>query len=274
MAEIERGEETDGLSAPAVAAEEYDAAYYLESCAGAEEWSSSEGADVAPLYPVSLERARFRRGEVLVDVGTGRGELLAVAVEKGAERAIGIEYSAAAVELAQRTIEQHAAGERAEVLLADARRLPVDDDVADLVTMLDVVEHLIPEELDRALLEARRVLRPGGRLMIHTFPSRTVYEITYRLQRLSRPSRWRSWPRNPRNETELKMHVNEQTIGSLRRSLERAGFADPDVTTGQWIHTTFLPDERARRTYHRLAARRLTKRLGAADIWADAVAPK
>jgi cyclopropane fatty-acyl-phospholipid synthase-like methyltransferase len=38
--------------------------------------------------------------------------------------------------------------------------------------MLDVVEHLTPTELDRTLAQARRILAPGGRLYIHTFPNR------------------------------------------------------------------------------------------------------
>ena len=209
MAELDGSE---GLSAPAVAPDEYDTEYYLTWCAGFEEWGESEGAEYAAIYPGSLQRAGLREGEVLVDIGTGRGEMLAAAVERGAGRAIGIEYSADAVELAERTIAQRDVSERAEVILADARRLPVDDDFADLVTLLDVVEHLTPEELDGALREALRVLRPGGRVMIHTMPSRTFYEVTYRIHRLLRPSRWRRWPKDPRVELERTMHVNEQTV--------------------------------------------------------------
>ena len=268
-----RGED---LAAPAVSAEVYDTEYYLNWCGGYEEWAASGGAEYSALYPGSLERAGFREGEIVVDIGTGRGELLAAAVERGAGRAIGIEYSPDAVGLAERTIERRGVGDRAEVVLADARRVPVDDGYADLVTLLDVVEHLVPEELDGALREARRILKPGGRLIIHTFPSRTLYEVTYRLQRLARPSRWRRWPKDPRVELERKMHVNEQTIPALRRSLRRAGFPDPDVTCGLWIHSTFVPEEdaqRVERTYRRLAAHRLTRRLGAADIWAEARKP-
>jgi len=275
----ERAEEGAGgeeLAAPAVAADVYDKDYYLNSCGGSEEWSASDGAEYAGLYPGSLVRAGFREGETLVDIGTGRGELLAAAVDQGAASAIGIEYSPDAVELAERTIERRDVGERAKVVLADARRVPVDDDFADLVTLLDVVEHLTPPELDGALAEGLRILRPGGRIVIHTMPTRTLYEVTYRLQRLSRPSRWRRWPKDPRVELERQMHVNEQTVPALRRSLRRAGFPDPEVGNGEWIHATMIPEEdRAgvERTYRRLAARKLTARFGSADIWAVAHKP-
>ena len=138
------------------------------------------------------------------------------------------------------------------------------------MTMLDVVEHLTPGELDAALREARRILRPGGRLFVHTLPNASIYRVTYRIQRWSRPGRWRAWAADPRNEHELRMHVNEQTVPSLRQALRRAGFERPAVWLGQWMHTTFVPDNRAARLYHRLAARRLTRPLGAGDIWARA----
>src|SRR3954447_16871109 len=101
------------LPPPAVPPDIYDARYYRTACAGFEAF---EDERVDPLYPGMLAIAGFRAGETLVDVGTGRGELLAVALEQGAARAIGVEYSPDAVELARK------AG--AELLLADAAAAP------------------------------------------------------------------------------------------------------------------------------------------------------
>jgi hypothetical protein len=104
-------------------------------------------------------------------------------------------------------------------------------------------------------------------------PNRTVYAVTYRLQRLGRPGRRARWPADPRNEHERRLHVNEQTATGLRRALRRAGFEDVRVRPGRWVHDEFVPDARARALYHRLAAHRLTARLGAADLWATARRP-
>jgi SAM-dependent methyltransferase len=257
------------MPAPAVSPDVYDETYYRTACAGFQAWTPSDGREMSGLYAYVLGQLGLRAGQTLVDIGSGRGELLTVAAQAGVE-AIGIEYSQAAIELTRHTLEAHDATERACVLLADARSMPVVDETADAATMLDVVEHLTADELDAALGEARRILRPGGRLYVHTFPNRTVYDVTYRLQRLARASRRRDWPADPRMDYERTMHVNEQTVPSLRRALE-AHFDDVRVWLGDWIYTDHVPDENGYALYHRLA--RLPKplnRLGRGDIWADA----
>jgi len=261
------------LPEPAVSREEYDREYYLECCAGADKWRESGGRAPSGLYKGVLDLAGLRPGETVVDIGTGRGELVAVAIEQGAARATGVDYSPAAVELARETLAAHGSDERAAVVLADARAIPLNDGDADLVTLLDVVEHLSPEELRVALSEAFRLLRPGGRVFIHTMPNRLIYDVTYRIQRAMWPPRWRSWPAEPRAEVERTMHVNEQTVGSMRRVLRDAGFGGVRGQYGKWLHTSFVPSERARRLYPRLASRRLTAPLGACDLFAQAVKP-
>jgi ubiquinone/menaquinone biosynthesis C-methylase UbiE len=176
------------------------------------------------------------------------------------------------VRLAQQTLDvNEITADRGRVVEADARSVPLPDMFADLVTMLDVVEHLAPDELSAALRQAHRLLRPGGRILIHTFPTRTLYDVTYRLQRWSRPRRIRTWPRDPRKELEHVMHVNEQTVRRLRRALRDASFDDVDVRPGVWVYTEFVPDPRAARLYHRLARFGPTARFGVSNIWGRGV---
>jgi ubiquinone/menaquinone biosynthesis C-methylase UbiE len=257
---------------PVVPADVYDEDYYVNYCGGHEEWRASEGADAAGIYHYALGRARFRHGQVLVDVGSGRGELLALAAKAGAGRAVGVEYADAAVRLARKTLAAQGA-KTAEVIAGDARDLPLEDGIAHLVTMLDVVEHLAPPELEAALNEARRVLRPGGRLLIHTFPSKTLYEVTYRWQRNVLPWRRWTWPADPRVGFEHVMHVNEQTVRGLGRTLRAAGFAEVVSQPGEWVYADFVPSQRARHLYYRLAKLGPLARFGLANIWAQGTKP-
>lgn len=247
--------------------EEYDETYYRKECMGSVQWDATGGRMVDPLYPGFLARAQLRPGETVVDLGTGRGELLVTAVEMGAAHAYGVEYSETAVRMSERTLDVHDPRGKAEVMLADARSVPLPDAIAELVCLVDVVEHLAPPELHIALLEARRLLKPGGRLVIHTMPNRLIFTVTYRALRLLAGGN--RWAANPRTEPEQKMHVNELTVRELRRALERAGF-EAHVELGQWIRTDFVQSRWAQRVYTLLSKLGPLAHLGVADMWAFA----
>ena len=256
-----------GLRPPEVPADVYTEEYYRNHCGPHETWNQHNGRVIAGYYRGAVEKISLRPGEKLVDLGAGRGELLAAAIQAGAASAIGVEYSTAAVELAETTLRAQGVTDAARMLHGDVRATELGGGQADVVTLLDVVEHLTPDEVDQTLREAHRLLAAGGRVVIHTLPNRLVYDVTYRLQRLSRPTRILHWPRNPRNAYELKMHINEHTLGSLRRSIKRAGLISVEVHRGAWILDHFVVEDRAKLLYRRLAAHRLTAPLGVADLW-------
>jgi SAM-dependent methyltransferase len=87
---------------------------------------------------------------------------------RGAE-VVGIDLSANAVRMARREFEQR--GLSGEFVLGDVRALPFGDGSFDLVYAGGVVEHFA--ELDTAVGEMVRVLRPGGRVLV-TVPALTL----------------------------------------------------------------------------------------------------
>lgn len=100
-----------------------------------------------------LDRLGPLPGRRILDLGCGKGRFAFPMVEAGAE-VIGIDLSA---------------GMLAEAvglprLRASARRLPFASGSFDAVIAVEVFEHL--DNVDDALREARRVLRPGGTLAI------------------------------------------------------------------------------------------------------------
>jgi len=100
---------------------------------------------------------------VIIDVGCGDGSALAVAVAAGqnpAHRFAGIDWSGHALRRA------HALGLTVARAAVTAPGLPIADGAADVVIMSELIEHLV--DPDQAVAEVRRVLRPGGSLLLST----------------------------------------------------------------------------------------------------------
>jgi arsenite methyltransferase len=120
-----------------------------------------------------LHGLRLRGNETLLDLGCGRGAvLLAAAKLLPNGRAIGVDiWRADQTDNSQqntlRNAELEGVADRVEVRTADITDLPFDNDSVDVIVS-SLVLHNIPSPADRAkaITEAARVLRPGGRLAI------------------------------------------------------------------------------------------------------------
>lgn len=202
----------------------YDEVYFLSACEGYEEFVSSEGRDLSRRLEQAFAAADVAPGMRVLDVGCGRGEVLRHCSRLGAE-AYGIDYSSVAVRMASALARDD--GE-VRVGLADAKVLPFRSRSFDRVLMFDLVEHLHPWELGRALSEARRVLRSEGRLIVHTAPNVWYDRYAYPVVRWVRilMGEGDRYPRDPRAviPANVDVHVNEQSAWSLRRVLTEADF--------------------------------------------------
>ena len=112
--------------------------------------------------PVAL--ADLQPGETVLDLGSGAGmdAFLAASKVGPGGRVIGVDMTPAMLERARRNAEQggHANVEFREGLI---EALPLDDASVDAI-LSNCVINLSPQK-DRAFREARRVLRPGGRMV-------------------------------------------------------------------------------------------------------------
>jgi len=99
-------------------------------------------------------------GQVVLDYGCGNGDLTFELLERGAERVIGFDISESLVEEARERARQLEVADRAEFHVADAHDTGFPDATFDLVVGIAILHHLL---LPEALLEIRRVLKPGGR---------------------------------------------------------------------------------------------------------------
>jgi len=206
----------------------YNEDYFLTSCEGYREFIESEGKQLSRRLSAAFAVAEVRPGMRILDVGSGRGEIVRHCARLGAN-AYGVDYTAVANQMARQLLvnEQEAVG-RMEIAQADAKRLPFPAGSFDRVLMFDIVEHLHPWELHSAFLQARRVLKKHGQLVIHTAPNRWYDRYAYPFVRLYRrlTGEGGRYPKNPRElvPVNVHVHVNEQDILSLPRALRQAGF--------------------------------------------------
>lgn len=129
------------------------------------------------LFNAWLERPEMLRlagdvtGRRVLDAGCGAGPLTAALRERGAEVS-GFDFSPAMVELARERL-----GSEVDLRVADlAEPLPYGDAAYDDVVASLVLHYL--EDWSAPLAELRRVLRPGGRLLV-SVNHPTAYRIVY-----------------------------------------------------------------------------------------------
>jgi len=94
-------------------------------------------------------------GRRVLDLGCGKGRFASRLQQQGAE-VVGLDVSSRMLAEAQGL----------DRVRGSARRLPFASAAFDAVVAIEVIEHVGPVGLGPVLDEARRVLRPGGRLAI------------------------------------------------------------------------------------------------------------
>ncbi len=117
--------------------------------------------------PIAL--ANLKKGEVVVDLGSGGGLDVFLAAKKvgPAGRAIGIDMTPDMIDLARRNAAQGADGQpytNAEFRLGQIDALPLADRSVDVVISNCVIN--LAEDKQRVFAEMFRVLRPGGRVAV------------------------------------------------------------------------------------------------------------
>lgn len=143
---------------------------------------------------IPREKANEERMRVL-DAGCGPGIYLNFFKKNGFET-YGIDLSPHACRITKQ-------------IRASVTHLPFRNDCFDVVVSVHVIEHLAQEEVKNFFSEARRVLRPTGRLFIMTPNIWSIGKIIF-------GSRWFEDP----------THINLFAPNTLKKSLERNGFMD------------------------------------------------
>ena len=179
-----------------------------------------------PIARAVIELANPAPHERHLDLATGSGLVLRLLDRHRDDpshptptRSIGVDLSAEMLGRAR------LASSRAAFVQADLEQLPFRTAVADVVTLALALHHLPSPQA--ALVEARRTLRPGGRLAIaawagETSPLWQAFDRWFEAARLG-PSRPTQQSDSPLDRPEL-----------LRLALLEAGFSRATVTVGRF----------------------------------------
>lgn len=191
----------------------------------------SFGAYMTQVEGEALDRVfDGRRFPLLLDLGCGHGRFLRWLAPR-ADRLAGLDRSRRLLGVAGEELEKDPLPVPAGLLWGSAEDIPLKDGSVDGITCVRVVQHL-PHQ-DKALAEMRRVLKPGGALILvqynwaspHGLFRAFKIPVKWALRRLIRalgrepafdePTGWTCWP-------------------SLKRELAAAGLA-VEQATGSWL---------------------------------------
>jgi ubiquinone/menaquinone biosynthesis C-methylase UbiE len=120
-----------------------------------------------------LDLARVARGEFVLDIGCGTGTL-AIAAKKRVGNSGTVDGIDGSPEMIERARKKAKRAQSAVVFrTAMAESLPFETSRFDVVLSTVMLHHLPRAVRAQAVQEARRVLKPGGRLLIVDFGKRT-----------------------------------------------------------------------------------------------------
>ena len=157
-----------------------------------------------------LTHVNIEPAHVILDVGCGGGKT----VNRLAKRAplgkvFGIDYSEDMVEYSKKVNKKLIAENRVEIVEGSVEKLGFSDDFFDLVTAIETY-YFWPSFSD-ALKEIRRVLKPGGKLLIvNEMVKDGVYEIKHA-------------------EMIKQAYVRLISLDEIRNTVLRVGFADVQI---------------------------------------------
>lgn len=134
-----------------------------------------------------LSMAGIKDGERVLDAGCGTG-IYSIELAKRGARVIGLDASSGMLEWARG--KAATAGLKIDFIKADALKIPFSDGHFDMV--ISVCMLCFVKDRQAALLEVKRVLRPGGRLIIAVLNSRSPWALLRRAKGLFQKSVYKS----------------------------------------------------------------------------------
>ncbi len=121
---------------------------------------------------MGLDRLHVQTGEKMLEIGFGTGNSLAALAKLTVGTVHGVDLSTGMVRVAQGKLARQGLSHRAQLLCADALRLPYADQSFDAVFLSFVLELFDTPDLPLVLQECGRTLRESGRIGVVSLAKR------------------------------------------------------------------------------------------------------
>lgn len=223
-----------------------------------------DGDKTTAEYYDAVERERFAQqawtrsyfrydqfaGKKVLEIGVGQGTDLMQFAKAGAD-CHGIDITHNHLSLTQMNFDVH--GKTVDLREADATKIPFPDNYFDCVYSFGVVHHI--PEIEEVLAEAKRVLKPGGILMIAVYHKWSGFHlvsqllrgvVTGRLFRLGYDGLVATVETGA-DGVERKPYVRLYSLPGVRTLLRRAGFEARDASVHQFYAEHMIPDRLVKR---------------------------
>ena len=115
------------------------------------------------LRSIGMKMLPPKSGMKVLDIGCGTGAQL-VQYQKVMCQVFGVDTSPSMLKRARLKL-----GERADIRQVDARALPYPDNHFDIILLTTVLHEMAPELRVKVLMQARRVLKESGRILVIDF---------------------------------------------------------------------------------------------------------
>lgn len=131
---------------------------------------------------IAIKKLRKDDPKLILDVATGTGDMALLCCRiLNPQKVVGIDISSEMLELGRKKVEKEGFSSKIELLKGDAEAINFPDNSFDSVLAAFGVRNF--ENLPKGLNEMKRILKPGGRLIILEFsrPKRTMFRSLYNL---------------------------------------------------------------------------------------------
>lgn len=173
----------------------------------------------------------------ILDLGCGSGDL-AIFLAKQGNIVVGIDYSKNAIDLARKKVRKFPKYLKKRLVFSniDAKNLNYEKNSFDMVISIDFFEHVYDWELRKVMKNISDILKPNGKLLVHTEANKFYLDILHglyiypmdsvliKINKFLTKKDYPGLPQEPRNELHKIQHINEPTYFYLKNLFNVFGY--------------------------------------------------